>query len=123
VEGLAYLHDNKVIHFDIKAANLLVDSEGTVKLADFGCSKKIEATYSHSELVMSLKGSIPWMAPEVIKQTGSGRKADIWSVGCAVLEMLTARHPWPDFQNHLSAIMKIAMSNEIPEIPDHISSD
>jgi mitogen-activated protein kinase kinase kinase len=63
------------------------------------------------------------MAPEVIKQSGSGRKADIWSVGCVIVEMLTASHPWPEFQNHLAAIMKIAMSNEIPEIPEGISSD
>jgi serine/threonine protein kinase len=58
-----------------------MDSEGTLKVADFGCSRRMEASYSHSELMMSLKGSIPWMAPEVITQSGSGRKADIWSVG------------------------------------------
>ena len=81
IDGLAYLHKQKVIHRDIKAANLLVDSEGTVKLADFGCSKRLESSYSHNDLLMSLKGSIPWMAPEVIKQSGHGRKADIWSVG------------------------------------------
>ena len=70
-----------MIHRDIKGANLLVDSEGTIKLADFGCSKLLESSYSHNDLLMSLKGSIPWMAPEVITQTGHGRKADIWSVG------------------------------------------
>jgi serine/threonine protein kinase len=63
------------------------------------------------------------MAPEVIKQARSGRKADIWSVGCVILEMLTGSHPWPEFPNALAAIMKIAQSTEIPEIPEHISAD
>lgn len=67
-------------------------------------------------------GSIPWMAPEVIRQTKYGRKSDIWSFGCTVLEMATGQAPWLDqnFDNPIAAIMKIGISEEIPKIPDHL---
>eukprot|EP00743_Colponemidia_sp_Colp-15_P006913 GILK01007462.1.p1 GENE.GILK01007462.1~~GILK01007462.1.p1 ORF type:complete len:728 (-),score=124.50 GILK01007462.1:146-2329(-) len=121
LQGLAYLHANKIVHRDIKGANILVDSDGTVKLSDFGCSKRLDSTLTGSN-IKTIRGSIPWMAPEVIRQSGHGRKADIWSVGCTVIEMAQARHPWPDFDNHLAAMYKIAMSNDLPEVPSHLSA-
>jgi mitogen-activated protein kinase kinase kinase len=119
--GLYYLHKHKVIHRDIKGANLLVDSDGVVKLADFGCSKRLERSQSQEDMLTSLKGSVPWMAPEVIRQVRYGRKIDIWSLGCSVIEMLSASHPWGEMENHLAGMMKIALSSELPEFPEHIS--
>mmetsp|Transcript_36105 Transcript_36105/g.116776 ORF Transcript_36105/g.116776 Transcript_36105/m.116776 type:complete len:526 (-) Transcript_36105:820-2397(-) len=118
VAGLDYLHgcSPPVVHRDIKGANLLVDVDFCVKLADFGCSKQHSATTSFTTV-----GSIPWMAPEVIlHQDGHGRKADIWSLGCTVLEMATAETPWgPDaFDNVMFALMHIAMSDALPPVPD-----
>ncbi|BBG96100.1 Disease resistance protein TIR-NBS-LRR class family [Prunus dulcis] len=86
LSGLTYLHDRNVIHRDIKCANILVDASGSVKLADFGLAK---ATKFND--VKSCKGTAYWMAPEVVNQKnrGYGLAADIWSLGCAVLEMLT----------------------------------
>jgi mitogen-activated protein kinase kinase kinase len=49
------------------------------------------------------------MAPEVVKQTGHSAKADIWSVGCLVVEMLTGTHPWPDL-NQLQAMFQVSIS-------------
>ena len=121
LKGLVYLHNSGVIHRDIKGANILLDSKGKVKLSDFGCSKQYTSGDSESGLITSLKGSLPWMAPEVIKQKGYGRKADIWSLGCVALEMLTANKPWGNEDNHIAFMMKIISDNTIPEIPEGIS--
>jgi len=73
----------------------------------------------------TLKGSVPWMAPEVIKQINYGKKADIWSFGCTLIEMVTAKSPWSqyNFDNPITAIMKIGLSEEIPFIPESISEN
>ncbi|CAJ1395309.1 unnamed protein product [Effrenium voratum] len=123
LEGLAYLHtqDPPVLHRDIKSANILMghsanSAELCAKLADFGCSKRTENSLSHT-----LKGSIPWMAPEVVKNVGYGRMADMWSFGCVVLEMGTAQSPWGKFDNPMAAMYKIGMSEETPPIPEDFS--
>lgn len=125
LNGLVYLHTQEppVLHRDIKSANVLMGysasgAELCAKLADFGCSKRIEETLCHT-----LKGSIPWMAPEVVRNDGYGRMADIWSFGCVVLEMLTARSPWPKFDNPMAAMYRIGMSSETPPVPDTFSDD
>jgi len=120
LEGLAYLHNHNppVVHRDIKGANLLVDTDCTVKLADFGCSKQAASTGS-----FKVVGSLPWMAPEVIMQEhGHGRKADIWSMGCTVLEMATAAQPWGTgkFENVMSAIRTIGMTEATPPVPEDL---
>jgi len=117
-EGLSYLHNQEhpIIHRDIKGGNILVDLDFTVKLSDFGCSKRGDITKSFTTI-----GSIPWMAPEVIQQEeGYGRKADVWSLGCAMIEMATAETPWGKaaFENVMYALKHIAMSDELPSIPD-----
>merc|ERR1712070_531086 len=119
VKGLEYLHSREppVLHRDIKGANILVDLDCRVKLADFGCSKRAEDQAS-----ATIRGSIPWMAPEVVMQKPSGRPADIWSLGCVVIEMSTAEPPWGGFDNHMAAMYKIGMSKENVPIPDNLSA-
>jgi len=118
VEGLMYLHTREplVLHRDIKGANILVGMHSTVKLSDFGCSKRSAGTAVHT-----LRGSVPWMAPEVMRQSVYGRKADIWSCGCVLIEMTTASHPWGRFENCLAAMVRIAMSEETPPVPEQLS--
>lgn len=122
--GLNYLHENDIIHRDIKGANMLVDNKGGIKISDFGVSKKVEDS-AYSEVYCeditdaipdlmtgnrahrpSLQGSVFWMAPEVVKQTAYTQKADIWSVGCLVVEMLTGEHPYPQL-SQMQAIFKV----------------
>ncbi|BDA50837.1 probable mitogen-activated protein kinase kinase kinase NPK1 at N-terminal half [Coccomyxa sp. Obi] len=121
--GLEYLHHNKIMHRDIKGANILVDHTGLVKVADFGASKKIEDLVTMDSGFKSIKGTPYWMAPEVIKQTGHGRQADIWSVACTVIEMATGKPPWSQFQSQVSALFHIASSKEPPVIPDVLSKE
>lgn len=64
-----------------------------------------------------------WMAPEVIKQSGHGRQADIWSVGCTILEMATAAPPWSNCQSTVAAMYKIAETTELPPFPKSLSAN
>lgn len=89
-----YLHHNKIIHCDLKGANVLVDESGNVKLSDFGCSKLFENSYSQSDLNNVIRGSLAWMAPEILMNKGIHRAADIWSLGCLVIEMAVGGNPW-----------------------------
>ncbi|XP_059640289.1 mitogen-activated protein kinase kinase kinase 3 [Cornus florida] len=119
LSGLAYLHGRNTVHRDIKGANILVDPNGEIKLADFGMAKHITAYSS----MLSFKGSPYWMAPEVVMNTnGYSLAVDIWSLGCTILEMATSKPPWSQFEG-VAAIFKIGNSKEIPEIPDHLSNE
>ncbi|KAH3903197.1 related to Serine/threonine-protein kinase STE11 [Saccharomycodes ludwigii] len=115
--GISYLHRKNIIHRDIKGANILIDIKGCVKITDFGISKKLSPLNKDSKANKraSLQGSVYWMAPEVVKQIATTSKADIWSVGCVVIEMFTGKHPFPDF-SQMQAIFKIG-TNTIPQIP------
>ncbi|KAI3464454.1 hypothetical protein Pfo_021117 [Paulownia fortunei] len=116
LHGLKYLHDRNVVHRDIKCANILVDTNGLVKLADFGLAK---ATKLND--VKSCKGTVFWMAPEVVRSLGYGLPADIWSLGCTVLEMLTRRFPYSNLEC-MAALFRIGRG-ERPPIPDSLSND
>ncbi|KAM7257751.1 hypothetical protein ACFE04_013492 [Oxalis oulophora] len=120
--GLEYLHKNGIMHRDIKGANILVDNKGCIKLADFGASKKVVelATINGAK---SMKGTPYWMAPEVILQTGHSFSADIWSVGCTVIEMATGKPPWSQQYQEVAALFHIGTTKSHPPIPEHLSSE
>lgn len=131
--GLSYLHGEDIIHRDIKGANILIDIKGTVKISDFGISKKITNDDSNNKAESnpegnkktmrraSLQGSVYWMAPEVVKQTAYTKKADIWSVGCLIVEMFTGKHPFPNF-SQMQAIFKIG-THVSPAIPEWCTAE
>ncbi|KAF7834152.1 mitogen-activated protein kinase kinase kinase 3 [Senna tora] len=119
VSGLAYLHGRNTVHRDIKGANILVDPNGEIKLADFGMAKHMKSCVS----MLSFKGSPYWMAPEVVMNSnGYSLAVDIWSLGCTILEMATSKPPWSQYEG-VAAIFKIGNSKDMPEIPEHLSND
>ncbi|ORX51271.1 kinase-like protein [Hesseltinella vesiculosa] len=119
-QGLAYLHHRHILHRDIKAANILVEADGVCKISDFGLSKKNDYDEAYDQNSrMSLRGSIYWMAPEVVKNEPYSAKVDIWSLGCTVLEMFTGQRPWISF-SQIAALYNLGHSNA-PDIPDTIS--
>ncbi|KAK8951993.1 Mitogen-activated protein kinase kinase kinase 1 [Platanthera zijinensis] len=118
LNGLQYLHERNVVHRDIKCANILVHASGSVKLADFGLAKEM----SNLNDLKSCKGSVYWMAPEVVHPKKTyGYAADIWSLGCTVLEMLTRQIPYPQVEwQH--AFYMIGRGDQ-PPIPCHLSTE
>lgn len=119
LQGLQYLHSMKTVHRDIKGANILVDQEGIVKLADFGMAKHIK----ERGIPLSFKGSPYWMAPEVIMQKNTGYEfsVDIWSLGCTVIEMVTGKPPWSHLETG-AAMFKVTRA-EGPPIPENLSPE
>jgi len=90
LKGLAYLHKQKFIHRDIKAANILLqqDKLGSLKLADFGTMAQLI-----DDPCFSWQGSILWFSPEVHRNRDYSEASDVWAIGCTVCEMITAQCP------------------------------
>jgi serine/threonine protein kinase len=116
LEGLQYLHDQGVIHNDIKGANILTTKEGTVKLADFGVATKLS---ERNRQELSVVGTPYWMAPEVIEMNGASTASDIWSLGCTVIELLTGSPPYFDL-TPMAALFRIVQGEGV-QLPEGIS--
>jgi cell division cycle 2-like protein len=85
IEGVKYLHDSKILHRDIKSANLLLNNRGEVKIADFGLGRKFRPDYTYTSKVVTLW----YRAPELLLGTKQyTEKIDMWSVGCILAEFL-----------------------------------
>ncbi|NXF93904.1 M3K19 kinase, partial [Eubucco bourcierii] len=124
LQGVAYLHDNCVVHRDIKGKNVMLMPNGVVKLIDFGCARRlawVSLGGTQSEILKSVHGTPYWMAPEVINESGYGRKSDIWSIGCTVFEMATGKPPLASM-NRIAAMFYIgAYRGLMPSLPDRFS--
>lgn len=110
--GLAFLHEQGVIHRDIKGANILSTKDGNVKVADFG----VATAAGDKEHTM---GSPYWMAPEIIELNGASAKSDIWSVGCTIVELLTGKPPYYEL-DQMPALFRI-VQDDCPPLPAGIS--
>eukprot|EP00483_Globobulimina_turgida_P011703 UN11725 len=105
LNGLSFLHSQNIIHRDIKGSNILVNPDGCLKLADFGVCFSFDQQLS--TLPSSLHGTVHWMAPEVILQNKYDYKADIYSFGITILEMING-HP-PHYNKDAVSVMFLMM--------------
>ncbi|NXY68557.1 M3K19 kinase, partial [Glareola pratincola] len=124
LQGVAYLHDNCVVHRDIKGNNVMLMPNGIVKLIDFGCARRlawVSLSGTQSEMLKSVHGTPYWMAPEVINESGYGRKSDIWSVGCTVFEMATGKPPLASMDRIAAMFYIGAHRGLMPSLPDRFS--
>jgi len=117
-KGIQYLHQNGILHRDIKAANIFIDAEGCLKIGDFGISKILRpgAMQAYAQI-----GSPYYVSPEIWKKKGYDTKSDIWAIGCFLYELIALR---PPFQaNDMDGLSKKIMTGRYDPLPASTSPE
>eukprot|EP00760_Papus_ankaliazontas_P024667 PhM_4_TR2406/c0_g1_i1/m.7584 len=117
ISAVAYVHRLGIVHRDIKAANCFLDEALRVKLGDFGAARKISSPSSTSALsgtVTGLKGTLRWMAPEVMRKEPYDQSCDIWSIGCTLIELITRRVPFDHLSDIKSSLISLSKEAQVP---------
>ncbi|CAO2178633.1 unnamed protein product [Urochloa humidicola] len=116
--GLAYLHARGLVHGDVKARNVVIGGDGRARLTDFGCARPFV------ESARPIGGTPAFMAPEVARGEEQGPAADVWALGCTVVEMATGRAPWSGGDDDLlAALHRIGFTDAVPEVPAWMSAE
>ncbi|MCD7463304.1 Serine/threonine-protein kinase sty46 [Datura stramonium] len=113
-KGMNYLHQNNIIHRDLKAANLLMDENEVIKVADFGVAR----VKAQTGVMTAETGTYRWMAPEVIEHKPYDHKADVFSFGIVLWELLTGKLPY-EYLTPLQAAIGVVQKGLRPTIPKH----
>ena len=118
-QGLAYLHEENIIHRDLKSLNVLLDNEKRAKLTDFGLSK--QKTDTAGTMTKGAMGTARWMAPELLaddpQDAGYTKKSDVYSYGMILYELASRKVPFQEDENEMKVLRKITESRR-PEIPE-----
>ncbi|XP_035796160.1 serine/threonine-protein kinase PLK4-like [Anopheles albimanus] len=117
VEGVLYLHSQHILHRDISLSNLLLSTNMTVKIADFGLATELNRA---DEKHLTLCGTPNFISPEVVSRASHGLPADVWGLGCLLYTLLVGKPPF-DTDGVKSTLTRVVISNYI--IPGNIASD
>ncbi|XP_053823896.1 serine/threonine-protein kinase PAK 3-like [Vidua chalybeata] len=113
LQGLDFLHANRVIHRDLKSSNILLGMDGSVKLADFGLCAQLSPEQDQRS---SMVGTAHWMAPEVVTSSPYGPKVDIWSFGIVTIEMVEGEPPY--FKEMRAMACALIQQNGTPQLQE-----
>ncbi|VAH78638.1 hypothetical protein VPH35_052636 [Triticum aestivum] len=116
LRGLAYIHGKSLVHGDVKSRNVVIGADGRAMIADFGCARALGSAGP-------IGGTPAFMAPEVARGEEQGPAADVWALGCTVVEMATGRAPWGEMDNVLAAVHRIGYTDAVPEVPTWLSAE
>ncbi|CAE6500727.1 unnamed protein product [Rhizoctonia solani] len=118
--GLVYLHDNDIVHGDLKGANVLIARDGTPMLMDFGNASLLDPTVLFTQTNTGIKASLRWAAPEILEETSSYTTAsDVYALGMTILEAFTSNVPFAD-KSDLSVLSRLSTRTLIPTRPEVI---
>lgn len=115
--GLCHLHKDRLLHRDVKPHNILLHSNGSVKLSDFGM-----ATLGENSLSTTFLGTTKFMAPERLRTRPYSRPSDVWSLGLVLLQCTTGQTPWHDINSLVDLVVTVEeakMEALIPEYVEH----
>ncbi|CAA7035845.1 unnamed protein product [Microthlaspi erraticum] len=125
VKGLRHIHDNGFCHCDVKLENVLVFGDGDVKISDFGLAKR--RSEIGEEIRVEIRGTPLYMAPESVNRGEFESPADIWALGCSVVEMSSGKTAWcleeGGITNAMSLMVRIGSGEEVPRIPVELSEE
>jgi serine/threonine-protein kinase CTR1 len=115
-KGMAYLHSRKILHRDLKTHNLLVDMYWSVKVADFGLSRSVGET---ADATMTACGTPSWAAPEVLRRDHYTHKADVYSFGICLWEMITRKRPYGTLKPY-QVVISVASEGLRPNLENEL---
>ena len=120
LHALEFLHRYRIVHRDIKGANVLLSVEGVIKLSDFGTAKHLNPSSINQSHTAA--GTMVFMAPEVMRSEECTEAADIWSLGCLVVELVAGAYPYEEmsFQDPLQVVHHVAIHNKAPQYPKRL---
>ncbi|XP_030825608.1 serine/threonine-protein kinase PAK 3-like [Camarhynchus parvulus] len=113
LQGLDFLHSNRVMHRDLKSSNILLGMDGSVRLADFGLCAQLSP---EQDQCSSMVGTAHWMAPEVVSRSPYGPKVDIWSFGIVTIEMVEGEPPY--FRETAAMARALIRQNGTPQLQE-----
>eukprot|EP00455_Lapot_gusevi_P056337 TRINITY_DN9339_c0_g1_i2.p1 TRINITY_DN9339_c0_g1~~TRINITY_DN9339_c0_g1_i2.p1 ORF type:complete len:405 (-),score=117.51 TRINITY_DN9339_c0_g1_i2:201-1328(-) len=118
--SLDHIHNHKMLHRDIKGANILLTSTGLIKLGDFGFSHQYDDTVS-GVVANTFCGTPYYLAPELWNNQRYSKKADVWSLGVLLYEILALKRPFT--ATNMKGLMAKVLNGEFPALPEKYSAD